>query len=301
MEQERRSPAAARWLAAVILGLVSSTYSTIMSQLMAARIGRDAVVDWMVVATIPLRDGVLQAEPSWGVILAGIAFHQWADFSWVMVFFGLFGRWTANLKPPAILAVAIPWAFFTSALEWFVLVPAYPFMQPIFSLEQPYWIGLLVHLTSALMYPLFPWLRDRAAGIAPSPHRRFASIWSGLAAVGALALGALALLGWSGREVPLPSANEAFDRAFMRRMAAHHAQGIRLALLATERAGDERLRRLARLMAAQQGGDNGGAAGTATRCRRRTITPCPACSPRPTCSAPRGRPAPPSTGFSSTS
>jgi uncharacterized protein (DUF305 family) len=41
----------------------------------------------------------------------------------------------------------------------------------------------------------------------------------------------------------------------MRRMAAHHEQGIRLALLATERAEDVRLSRLARLMAAQQRGD----------------------------------------------
>ncbi len=78
---------------------------------------------------------------------------------------------------------------------------------------------------------------------------------SGLAAVGAFALGALAFLGWSGREVPLPSRNETFDRAFMRRMAAHHEQGIRLALLGAERAKDARLLRLARLMAAQQTGD----------------------------------------------
>ncbi len=54
-----------------------------------------------------------------------------------------------------------------------MLVPAYPVMQPVFSLEQPYWIGLLVHHTSASMYPLFPWLRDRVAGAAPSSHRRF--------------------------------------------------------------------------------------------------------------------------------
>jgi hypothetical protein len=35
------------WRAALYLGLVSSTFSTIVSQLSAGRIGRDAAVDWM--------------------------------------------------------------------------------------------------------------------------------------------------------------------------------------------------------------------------------------------------------------
>src|SRR3954471_20250185 len=75
------SPAGVNWRAAALLGLISSTFSTLVSQFTAARIGRDAVVDWMVVAAIPLRDPALQVEPSWPVILAGILFHQWADFS----------------------------------------------------------------------------------------------------------------------------------------------------------------------------------------------------------------------------
>ena len=54
---------------------------------------------------------------------------------------------------------AVPWAILTSALEWFILVPLFPFWQPIFTLQQPYWIGFLVHLSSASMYPLFAWLR----------------------------------------------------------------------------------------------------------------------------------------------
>jgi hypothetical protein len=96
------------WRAAALLGLISSTFSTLVSQFLAARIGRDAVVDWMVVATIPLRSGVLEDEPSWPVIIAGILFHQWADFSWAVVFFGLLGRWTAGLSPRAILLIAGP-------------------------------------------------------------------------------------------------------------------------------------------------------------------------------------------------
>jgi len=107
---------AQRWLAAVYLGLISSTFSTVVSQLSAARIGRDATVDWMSVAAIPARDWTLTADPSIAAVAVGIAFH-------------------------------------------FILVPLFPFWRPIFTLQQPYWIGFLVHLSSASMYPLFAWLR----------------------------------------------------------------------------------------------------------------------------------------------
>jgi uncharacterized protein (DUF305 family) len=243
------------WRAAALLGLLSSTFSTLVSQFMAARIGRDAVVDWMVVATIPLREGVLQVEPSWLVILAGILFHQWADFSWVIVFFGLLGRWTAHLSPWTILLMALPWAIFTSASEWFVLVPLLPFWQPIFTQDQPYWVGFLVHWASASMYPLFPWLRDSLAGCRPSPHRRFSAVWGSLAAAGVLVLSLLAFFGWQGRELPWMGGHAAYDQGYMRRMTAHHEQGVELALLGTDKAQDPALRSLARLMAANQKGE----------------------------------------------
>jgi hypothetical protein len=147
------------WYAAILLGLISSTYSTLIGQFAAGRFGRDAVVDWMTVAAIPARDWVVHAEPSSLSVAMGIAFHQWADFSWALVFFGLFVRWTARLSPGAIALVAIPWAVLTSTLEWFILVPVFPFAQPIFTLQQPYWIGLLVHGSSAVVYPIFFWLR----------------------------------------------------------------------------------------------------------------------------------------------
>ena len=108
------------WLAAAQLGLVSSSFSTIVSQLFAARPRRDALVDWMTVSPIPARDGILSAEPMWGAVLTGIVFHQWADFSWVMMFFGLLGRWTAAVSPLQILLLAIPGAVFSSSAEWFV-------------------------------------------------------------------------------------------------------------------------------------------------------------------------------------
>jgi uncharacterized protein (DUF305 family) len=244
------------WRAAALLGLLSSTFSTAISQLTATRIGRDALVDWTVVANIPMRDPALQLEPTALVIAVGILFHQWADFSWELTFFGLFGRWTAALRPPAILLLALPWAIFTSAAEWFVLVPLLPFRQPIFPLEQPYWIGLLVHLSSASMYPLFPWIRDRLANRSDPSNRRFAAAWGGLAAAGLLGVAVLAALGWQGHEWPWTGRTLASDQAFMRRMATHHAQGIELARIGAAHAADPHLRALARLMAAEQSGEN---------------------------------------------
>jgi uncharacterized protein (DUF305 family) len=247
-----QSPTGLNWRAAALLGLSSSTFSTLVSQFTAGRLGRDAAVDWMSVAAIPLREGIVQIEPSAWIITAGILFHQWADFSWALVFFGLLGRWTAGLRPWTTLLVAAPWALFTSLSEWLLLVPLLPFRQPIFTLQQPYWIGFLVHATSASMYPLFPYLRDWLDGRQPSPNRRFATVWSGLAAAGALGLGILAFLGSQDRELPLAGGNEGYDRAYMRRMMAHHAQGLELARIGAGRAQDPHLRRMARLIGSAQ-------------------------------------------------
>jgi hypothetical protein len=214
-----------RWLAAVELGLISSTFSTIVSQLFAARIGRDAAVDWMTVAAIPLRDWAIGAEPSWSAILSGIVFHQWADFSWAVVFFGLFGRWTADLRPLTILVLALPWAVFSSATEWFVLVPLFPFWQPLFTLQQPYWIGLLVHGASAFMYPLFAWLRW-PPGNAPEKDARFGRAWlTGSLAIIVLLAG-VALLSSLGRELPWMGRDREADQSYIRHMTRHHAQGM---------------------------------------------------------------------------
>jgi hypothetical protein len=42
---QRRSRKRSRWVAAAIVCLIRSTFSTVLSQLFAPRIGRDAVVD----------------------------------------------------------------------------------------------------------------------------------------------------------------------------------------------------------------------------------------------------------------
>src|SRR4051794_31799550 len=219
-------PGKSRWLAAAQLGIVSSTFSTLISQVTAAQLGRDPLVDWMTVAAIPARDAMLSSEPTVGAVAIGIAFHQWADFSWALVFFGLFGRWTESLHPAALAGLAIPWAILTSAIEWFGLVPLFPFWQPIFTLQQPYWIGFLVHLSSALMYPLFAWLRWPIGHAPPTNGVSFARRW----AVGAGCILVLsATVGFAdAHSVPLPlmSGSPGEDQHYIRHMTTHHEQGI---------------------------------------------------------------------------
>jgi uncharacterized protein (DUF305 family) len=209
----------------------------------------------MVVAAIPFRDPMLQAEPSGWIIAAGIAFHQWADFSWAIVFFGVLGRWTARLAPPPILLIALPWAVLTSALEWAFLVPAFPFWQPIFTLRQAYWIGFIVHATSASMYPLFPYIRDRLAGVNSGENQRFACGWSVAALAGLVVLGTLAILGTHDREVAWLGRDSGYDQSYIRRMAAHHRQGVEIAEIGADRAADPHLAALTRMMIAGQNGE----------------------------------------------
>ena len=254
LERAWRSETGVNWRAAILLGLISSTFSTVISHFVAGRIGRDPWVEWMVVANIPVRDPALQVEPSWLIIAAGILFHQWADFSWEVFFFGLLQRWTATLTPWSLVSIAGPWALFTSAAEWFVFVPLVPFWQPVFPLEQPYWIGLLVHLSSASMYPLFPWLRDWF-GRRRSPYRRFAATWSALAASVSVAVIVLWVFAQYDREPRWVGRDEAYEQGYMRRMSDHHRQGVMLPTMAVARASDPHLQALARLMAAEQAGE----------------------------------------------
>lgn len=209
----------------------------------------------MTVATIPVRDWALGSEPSWSTILIGIAFHQWADFSWAVVFFGVLGRWTADLRPAAILLLALPWAIFSSGMEWFVLVPLLPFWQPLFTLQQPYWIGLLVHASSALMYPLFARLRWER-GAATGRHLRFTQAWLAGALVLVIALGTVAAFGSHGHEPPWIGRDKDADQTYMRHMTTHHAQGIELARIGARRAQNPHLQKLALLMVASQTGEN---------------------------------------------
>ena len=51
--ERRRGPSATglNWRTAALLGLLTSTFSTVVSQLLGGRVGRDPAVDWMVVAS----------------------------------------------------------------------------------------------------------------------------------------------------------------------------------------------------------------------------------------------------------
>nr|GAJ35886.1 uncharacterized protein conserved in bacteria [Bradyrhizobium sp. DOA9] len=133
-------------------------------------------------------------------------------------------------------------------------MPLFPFWQPLFTLQQPYWIGLLVHGSSAVMYPLFARLRWRR-GTAPVRDVRFTNMWmTGALAVVAV-LGAIAMFGGHGYELPWMGRDRDQDQAYIRHMTAHHAQGIELARTAAERAQDPHLRKLAMLMVASQTGE----------------------------------------------
>jgi uncharacterized protein (DUF305 family) len=244
------------WRAAALLGLLTSTFSTIAVTLTSARVGRDVAVDWMVVGTVLLRDGGLQAEPGWRELGTGIVLvHMAADFFWAVVFFGLFGLWTSRLSPWALLLIAPVWAPLTSGIEYFVFLP---WLQPLFVMQQPYWPGLAVHVIASSLYPLYPFLRDWLAG-RPSPWAGFARVWGLLACAGLIVLAGLAFLGSRDREVPrvvlLGPDDQASGQRFLRLMTAHHDIGVQLAREASARASNPELRSLARLMVADQSGE----------------------------------------------
>jgi len=184
----RRDPKAA-WRAALLTGLATSNFSTLVAVLGAPRIGRGAALTWMEVAT--------------------------------------------------------------SAAEYYLILP---WLQPLVTMQTPYWIPLGVHLSSTAAYPLFPWLRARDLGREGEDSafaRRMAAALGGVLVL----LAALEALARTGRELRWPFAGpqaRAFDRAFMRRMTAHHEVGIALARLAAKKAVRDELRTLGRLMVAEQ-------------------------------------------------
>ncbi|WP_283812831.1 DUF305 domain-containing protein [Bradyrhizobium cytisi] len=153
-----------------------------------------------------------------------------------------------------------------------MLVPLFPFLQPIFTLQEPYWIGFLVHLSSPLIYPLFAWLR-RPFGQAPRTRAiRFAKRWAAGVVLVLASLSIVAIGSSHGLAVPILSRDVVGDQRYIRHMVRHHEQGIELAELGQQRAQDPHLRALAALMAAGQRGENRifdhcGVVGSANRCR----------------------------------
>jgi hypothetical protein len=139
-----------------------------------------------------------------------------------------------------------PWAFLTSATEWFVLVPLFPFWPPIFTLQQPYRIGFLVHLSSAAIYPLFAWLRWRWSGWFDDPM----PICSDEELT--------AMPGYLTADQMLEArnaSNTSFDAVFVRLMSQHHAGAVSMADVKWHSAGDPRLRLRAHAMRHEQQGE----------------------------------------------
>ena len=236
---------------AALTGLLTSSFSTLTIVLGSHRVGRGVKLSFMEVGTVLLRNAAVDAPPRPRGVAAGVLVHQSADISWAVAFFGLGARWTWRLRPRAVLALAPAWAAAAAAAEYWLILP---WLQPRLRMQTPYWVALMVHVSSAAAYPLFFWLRAERLGArrADAPAGRRTAVALG----GALALlGGLEALEAAGREPRWPlnraGARDA-DAAFMRGMAAHHAVGARMGELAAELGERDELRMLGRLIAAEQ-------------------------------------------------
>jgi uncharacterized protein (DUF305 family) len=238
------------WKLALLMGLITSTFSTLVIVLGSPRIGRGVALSWMEVGTVVLGGSGVKLAPGLREIVAGIVVHQSADIFWALVFFGLASRWTLYIRPAILLLLAPLWAVATSLTEYYLVLP---WLQPLLRIQSPYWINLVVHMSSAAAYPIFLWLRKPLTGEerGVKAGRRTAFVLAGVLAV----LGALEVLSASGHEFPSHLGGETtrgYDRSFMRRMAAHHEVGVVLARVAAERGTQKNVRVLGRMMVAEQ-------------------------------------------------
>lgn len=241
-----------QWRTSWIMGLLAGTYSTLVVSMGAPLIGRAPGVDWMQVGLVLLRDSGAIAEPGFREIAAGLLVHQSADLLWAVVFFGALGHWTRGLGVWMLILLAAPWAVLTSAIEYYLWLPR---LQPLLPMQIPYWTALGVHLTSAAVYPLYPYIRKRVIGEGPPSSR--AAVRSSLL-LGALliTMAAVALARAAGVEPRLPGIrSRSFDLQFITKMAEHHKSGVDMAQTAQERGSNLRLRTIARLIIAQQGSE----------------------------------------------
>src|SRR5581483_5974233 len=94
-----RTPSGRRiaWTAALVLGLISGTFSTLIITLGAPRIGRTRAVDWMTIGTVALGADAISDDPGWRQLLSGVLVHQAADLAWALVLFALGRYWTYSL------------------------------------------------------------------------------------------------------------------------------------------------------------------------------------------------------------
>lgn len=234
------------------MGLISGTYSTLLITLGAPRIGRSRAIDWMDIGTVLLGLDGIRADPGVREMAAGVFVHQSADLAWAVAFFALGRRWTLALSPKALLMVALPWAVLTSALEYYLLLPT---LQPLVPLQVPYWTALMVHVTSAAAYPLFPWIRSRVAGVPDPKAAKWAKATAAVLGLIAMPAAAVEAVGGTTREPTWRLADielQEFDRRFMQRMVMHHDAGVVMARLALEKDLQPETATLAQLIVAEQ-------------------------------------------------
>lgn len=175
--------------AALLLGLIGSTFSTLFIIFGLGRIGDNPLVDWMHIGVSYFDQSIISANPGWEIIMTGVFMHQSADMLWAFAFFGLFWFFTRNLTPLQILLVSIPWAVITAAIEYYTVLN---WLQPLGSM--PFWTAILVHLVSSSVYPVFPLIR-KLMGHANLKYVNFAEEWSIVICVGMLAFGMLWAVG----------------------------------------------------------------------------------------------------------
>jgi len=93
----------------------------------------------------PHEIGRFPLEPSTSGIAIGIAFHQWADISWALVFFGVLGKMDRPAQPRfACRCKRLPWAGpdprRSNGSFW---CRCSLLAADLSLLQQPYWIGFL--------------------------------------------------------------------------------------------------------------------------------------------------------------
>lgn len=177
----------------------------------------------MLVASIPLRDSILEPEPNGAGSSAASSFingRTFPGFSWPSVCLAAGRRTGEHLR-----CLAGSSSVLTSAAEWLLLVPLFPFSAAYLH-AQVSWLGLLGHLSLASICPLFPWLRDTAAKRSSSPHRQFGCVWAALGTAGVVAC--CRLCGNRGHEFPHIGPNAVSTRAGCAACLPTTAKGCKL-------------------------------------------------------------------------
>jgi hypothetical protein len=81
--------------------------------------------------------------------------------------------------------------------------------------QQPYWIGLLVHMASASMYPVFGWLRYPLGRAPDTPDVVTAKAWGAAALAIIAVLTSLAIFGSLDRELPWIGTDAQSDQSYI--------------------------------------------------------------------------------------